>query len=73
MIAFLQYLAAYQVGGLPLINITGSLTLVCLLLTVFISSTLRLRLVPIKYHRLMGRLTLVLALLHGAMGLSLSF
>jgi DMSO/TMAO reductase YedYZ heme-binding membrane subunit len=62
-------------GPIPMIGIIGLLTYVIILATAILASgkkwSKRLRRVPVKVHRAMGGLAIVLATLHLLMGISL--
>ena len=62
-------------GSLPMIAVIGLLTYIGLLTTAILASgkkwSRRLRRVPVKAHRALAGLTLVLATLHLLMGISL--
>ena len=62
-------------GSLPMIAVIGLLTYVIILATAILASgkkwSKRLRRVPVKVHRAMGGLAIVLATLHLLMGISL--
>lgn len=62
--------AYYQIAGYPLILYLGLVTLLCLITTVSIV-TLNKRgyhAIPMKWHFLCGKITVVLGILHGCLG-----
>lgn len=65
----------FYLGPLPMIALIGILTYAMILTTAILASgkkwSKRLRRVPVKVHRTMGGLAIVLATLHLLMGISL--
>ena len=66
-------IAYFPVLGRPLIMWLGVVTLLCLFFTATIAflNKRRIRKIPMKYHPLMAKITLVIALIHGLLGLLL--
>ena len=64
----------YMIFGMPLIAYLGTITLVSLLLTASISVMNKrgIRLIPFRWHPRMAAVTIMLALVHGILGM-LSF
>ncbi|KQC05667.1 MAG: hypothetical protein APR53_06970 [Methanoculleus sp. SDB] len=65
-------LAYYSVFGLPFLVVMGIITLLCLCATAAIAGMNRrgMRTIPIRWHFTMAKISIALALLHGALGLS---
>lgn len=61
----------YPIFGLPLILYLGSLTMISLLTTATIMflNDRKLAKIPFKWHHLMAKITIVLALIHGTFGI----
>ena len=69
----LQSIAYYQVLGFPLIMYGGITTLLCLMVTATIGH-LNVKgntKIPMKWHFRMARITILIAVLHGVLGISL--
>lgn len=68
-------IAYFQILGKPLIMWTGILTLIFLLSTAAIAILNKrgINKIPFKWHPIMARATIVLGVLHGAMGLATYF
>lgn len=66
-------IAYYSIFGRPLIMYVGVLTLSFLFLTATISALNRrgIRVIPFKWHPRMAKITLILAAIHGTLGLSI--
>lgn len=64
-------IAYFQILGKPLIMWTGILTLISLLstATIAILNKRGINKIPFKWHPIMARVTIVLGVLHGAMGI----
>jgi hypothetical protein len=60
----------YPVFGVPLIIYGGLLTLSCLVLTAAIPllNAKGIRLIPIRWHMTLAKITILLALMHGLFG-----
>lgn len=75
MIFFADLAYGAYLGPLPMIALVGLLTYVLILATAILASgkkwSKRLRRVPVKAHRAMGGLAIVLATLHLLLGISL--
>ena len=70
---FVKTFALYLIFGKPLFAYFGLLTLVSLLFTAAISTLNKkgIRVIPFKWHAVMARVTIVLALIHTFLALSL--
>lgn len=64
-------IAYFQIFGKPLILWGGTLTLICLLITAGISvlNNRGNHKIPFKWHPIMARVTIILGLIHGTMGI----
>ncbi len=67
----LENITYFQILGKPVIMYTGMLTLLSFLFTAFISIMNRrgVHFIPFKWHPRMAALSILLALLHGSMGI----
>lgn len=68
-----QSIAYYQIFGFPLIMYGGIMTISCLLITATIGH-LHMKgstRIPMKWHFIMARITILIAVLHGILGMSL--
>jgi len=71
----LAEIAYYQIFGKPVIMYTGILTFSSFLFTAAISVMNKkgLKYIPFKWHPRMARISIILALIHGILGLSVYF
>lgn len=71
----LKYLAYYLIFGKPLIMYTGIITLLSFLFTGLAGYLNRrgINLIPIRWHFRMALISIILALFHALLGLSLYF
>lgn len=71
----ISQIALTQFLGKPLIMYGGILTLLLLLFTASIAIMMkkRIKYVPFKYHPIMARITIAVALIHALLGLSIYF
>jgi hypothetical protein len=67
----LEQITFYNIFGVPLIAYGGMLALVCLLFTaaVPILNQKGINKIPMKWHFIMAKATLALALIHGTLGI----
>jgi len=65
----------YQIGGFPLVGYLGIITFFCFLFTFLIPIINRSsqRKIPIKWHFLLAKITLTLAIIHGFLALAVYF
>jgi hypothetical protein len=71
----IRQIAAYSVFGLPVILISGIITLLLLLFTASISIMNRrgISYIPFKWHPRMAAISISLAIIHGILGLGFMF
>ena len=71
----LQQITYYPIFGKPLIMYLGIITLLSLLFTALIAIMNKrgINKIPIKWHPIMARITVTIAIIHGILGLLIYF
>jgi hypothetical protein len=75
MIAAIRSIAFYLIFGKPVIMYLGIITLICFLTTAYLGYQQMKgnNKIPLKYHFMMARISILMALIHGFMGFAIFY